>query len=158
MPTIDLNVNGVAHRVTTDAARSLLSVLRDDLELTGCKYGCGAGSCGACTVISEGRAIKSCTTAVGDVAGKKIRTVEGLEENGRLHPLQQAFLDVGAMQCGYCTCGMIMAGVALLTRNPQPSREDIVQTLDGNLCRCGTYGRIIDAVQKAAATMKGGSR
>ena len=109
-------------------------------------------------MIVESKSIKSCTTAVGDVAGKKIRTIEGLEQEGRLHPLQQAFLDCGAMQCGYCTPGMIMAGVSLLTKNPQPSRDDIVQGMEGNLCRCGTYGRIIDAVHKAAETMKGASR
>jgi aerobic-type carbon monoxide dehydrogenase small subunit (CoxS/CutS family) len=156
--TIELHVNGIKHRLQTDAGRSLLSVLRDDLELTGCKYGCGEGRCGACTVLIEGRAIRSCTTTLGDVAGKQVRTLEGLGQEGKLHPLQQAFLDVGAMQCGYCTAGMILSGVALLSKHPNPSREDIVRALDGNLCRCGTYGRITAAVRQAADSMKGGTR
>src|ERR1700737_318597 len=115
MPSIkELHVNGLKRSLEADAERSLLSVLRDDLDLTGSKYGCGEGRCGACTVLVEGKAVRSCLTALGDVAGKQVRTIEGLERDGRLHPLQQAFLDAGAMQCGYCTAGMIMAGVALL--------------------------------------------
>ena len=157
MPT-ELHVNGVKHRLDTDDSRSLLSVLRDDLELTGSKYGCGEGRCGACTVIVDGKATRSCTTALGTVAGKQVRTIEGLEQEGRLHPLQQAFLDAGAMQCGYCTAGMIMAGAALLAKNKSPSRDEIIRSMDGNICRCGTYGRILHAVSQASETMKGGAR
>jgi aerobic-type carbon monoxide dehydrogenase small subunit (CoxS/CutS family) len=148
----------IKHRLETDSTRSLLSVLRDDLELTGSKYGCGEGRCGACTVLVDGKAIRSCTTTLDDVAARQVQTIEGLELDGKLHPLQQTFLDVGALQCGYCTAGMIMSGVALLTKNPNPSREDIIRSLDGNLCRCGTYGRILQAVRQAADTMKGGAR
>jgi aerobic-type carbon monoxide dehydrogenase small subunit (CoxS/CutS family) len=143
-------------RVDADEGRSLLSVLRDDLDLTGCKYGCGEGQCGACTVILDGKAIRSCITAVGDCEGKPIATIEGLEQDGRLHPLQEAFLDVGAMQCGYCTTGMIMSGVALLRSNPDPSPSEIARSLQGNICRCGTYSRIVRAVRQAA--VKGSGR
>jgi aerobic-type carbon monoxide dehydrogenase small subunit (CoxS/CutS family) len=158
MATIELDVNGTKRRVEADEDRSLLSVLRDDLDLTGSKYGCGEGKCGACTVILAGRAVRSCITQVGTCTGKPITTIEGLEKDGRLHPLQEAFLHVGAMQCGYCTAGMIVAGVALLGKNPDPSPHDIVQALDGNVCRCGTYGRISLAVRQAAAALKGGGR
>jgi aerobic-type carbon monoxide dehydrogenase small subunit (CoxS/CutS family) len=146
----ELQVNGTKLRVDADEGRSLLSVLRDDLDLTGCKYGCGEGQCGACTVILDGKAIRSCITAVGDCQGKQIATVEGLEHDGKLHPLQEAFLDKGAMQCGYCTTGMIMSGVALLKANPDPSPPEIVRSLQGNICRCGTYARIVQAVRQAA--------
>src|SRR6185369_9575274 len=115
--TFDLKINGARRRVEVDPRRTLLSVLRDDLDLTGCKYGCGEGKCGACTVLLDGKATRSCVASVGDCAGKPITTIEGLEKGGKLHPLQAAFLDVGALQCGYCTCGMIMSGVALLGRN-----------------------------------------
>ncbi len=155
---IDLHVNGAKRRVEADPDRSLLSVLRNDLDLTGSKYGCGEGKCGACTVLVEGKAIRSCVTPVGTVADKDITTIEGLEKEGRLHPLQEAFLEVGALQCGYCTAGMILSGVALLDRNAHPERKDIVRALDGNICRCGTYARIILAVRKAAQTMKGGAQ
>jgi aerobic-type carbon monoxide dehydrogenase small subunit (CoxS/CutS family) len=158
LPITELQINGVRHRIETNAARSLLSVLRDDLELTGSKYGCGEGRCGACTIWVDGKAVRSCVTALGDVAGKEVRTIEGLEANGRLHPLQQAFLDVGAMQCGYCTSGMIMSGAALLAKNPSPNREEILRSMDGNICRCGTYGRIIEAIHQASGTANGGSR
>ena len=154
----ELHVNGTPRRVTADADRSLLSVLRDDLDLTGSKYGCGEGRCGACTVVLDGRAVRSCTTPVGDCAGKKITTIEGLERDGKLHPLQEAFLEAGAMQCGYCTPGMIMAGVALLGNNAAPTAEDIFQSMQGNICRCGTYVRIMLAVRKAAEALKGGGR
>jgi aerobic-type carbon monoxide dehydrogenase small subunit (CoxS/CutS family) len=156
MSTTQLQVNGVARRVENGSARSLLSVLRDDLDLTGTKYGCGEGRCGACTVLIDGKAVRSCITVLEDVAGKEVRTVEGLEHEGRLHALQQAFIDAGAMQCGYCTSGMLMSGVALLEKEPSPSRENIVRAMDGNICRCGTYGRIIQAIRQAAE--KGGSR
>jgi aerobic-type carbon monoxide dehydrogenase small subunit (CoxS/CutS family) len=154
----ELHVNGARHRIEADPARSLLSVLRDDLDLTGSKYGCGEGRCGACTVLIDGKAVRSCITALGDCAGKPITTIEGLERDGKLHPLQEAFLEVGAMQCGYCTPGMIMAGVALLARNPDPTRQDIIGSMEGNICRCGTYARIILAVRKAAEARKGGAR
>src|SRR6476469_6587928 len=121
----ELQVNGARLPVDADEARSLLSVLRDDLDLTGCKYGCGEGQCGACTVLVDGKATRSCITAVGECAGKKISTIEGLEQNGKLHPLQEAFLDCGALQCGYCTTGMIMSGVALLADKPDPSPAEI---------------------------------
>jgi aerobic-type carbon monoxide dehydrogenase small subunit (CoxS/CutS family) len=147
---IQLVLNGQPREVAAERERSLLSVLRDDLLLTGCKYGCGEGECGACTVLIDGRPTRSCITAVGDCAGKQIKTVESLEQNGQLHPLQQAFLDAGAMQCGYCTPGMIMTGVALLAKNPHPSRDEMVDGMNGNLCRCGCYSRIIAALQRAA--------
>ena len=158
MATIkELQVNGARRAVEADADRSLLSVLRDDLDLTGCKYGCGEGKCGACTVILAGRAVRSCVTQVGTCAGKPITTIEGLEKDGKLHPLQQAFLDAGAMQCAYCTSGMIVAGAALLRQNPNPSRQEIVEYMDGNICRCGTYPRIVAAVRRAVALRKGGN-
>src|SRR5947199_3112142 len=154
----ELNVNGARRRIDADAERPLLSVLRDDLDLTGSKYGCGEGRCGACTVLINGRATRSCITAVGDCADKQITTIEGLERGGKLHPLQTAFLDAGALQCGYCTCGMIMAGVALLHKNPTPTTRDIVRAMEGNVCRCGTYSRIILAILQAAKELKGGGK
>ena len=150
----ELRINGNTVRTNTDADRSLLSVLRDDLDLTGAKYGCGEGQCGACTVLVDGLPVRSCTTKIGSVAGKQITTIEGLEQNGKLHPLQQAFLESDAMQCGYCTCGMIVSGVALLRQNPQPKPDEIVRFMNGNICRCGTYQRIVAAISKAAAAMK----
>jgi aerobic-type carbon monoxide dehydrogenase small subunit (CoxS/CutS family) len=159
MATItELHVNGSKHGVEADPARSLLSVLRDDLDLTGSKYGCGEGRCGACTVMIDGKAVRSCTTRVGDCASKPITTIEGLEHNGKLHPLQEAFLKVGAMQCGYCTPGMILSGVALLSKNTAPSSQDILRAMEGNICRCGTYARIVLAIRKAAEAMKGGAQ
>src|SRR5437899_6143719 len=128
----ELHVNGAKRPLQADAERSLLSVLRDDLDLTGSKYGCGEGRCGACTVLIDGKAVRSCVTSVAECQGKQITTIESLEKDGQLHPLQQAFLDEGAMQCGYCTCGMIMSGVALLAKNAKPSTADIVRSLEGN--------------------------
>jgi aerobic-type carbon monoxide dehydrogenase small subunit (CoxS/CutS family) len=154
----ELRVNGERRRVDADAGRSLLSILRDDLELTGAKYGCGEGRCGACTVLVGGEPVRSCLARVGAIGEKPITTIEGLEQAGRLHPLQQAFLDHGAMQCGYCTSGMIMAGAGLLARTPDPDLPEIVRAMDGNICRCGTYPRILAAIRKAAETMKGGAR
>ena len=154
----DFHVNGTQHSVQAEAERSLLSVLRDDLDLTGSKYGCGEGRCGACTVLVDGKAVRSCVTTLGECQGKQIRTIEGLEKDGQLHPLQQAFLDAGAMQCAYCTSGMIMSGAALLSKNTQPTSADVVRSMEGNICRCGTYSRIISAVQHAAATLKGGAK
>jgi aerobic-type carbon monoxide dehydrogenase small subunit (CoxS/CutS family) len=155
MPNVqELRINGKAVRVEADRERLLLGVLRDDLGLTGAKYGCGEGRCGACTVLIDGTPTRSCLTKLGAVAAREITTIEGLETEGKLHPLQQAFLDAGAMQCGYCTCGMIMTGVALLREKPQPTREEIVEYMDGNICRCGTYPRIIAAIGKAAQAVK----
>jgi aerobic-type carbon monoxide dehydrogenase small subunit (CoxS/CutS family) len=151
----ELLVNGVRRRVDAEPGRTLLSVLRDDLDLTGTKYGCGEGRCGACTVLVDGRAVKSCLVRVESAAGKRITTIEGLERNGQLHPLQAAFLEADALQCGYCTPGMIMASAGLLDRNPNPTEPEIAAALEGNLCRCGTYPRIIQAVRLAA---KGGRR
>ena len=154
----ELNINGTKHKVNIDAEKSLLSVLRDDLDLTGSKYGCGEGQCGACTVLIGGLPTRSCITQVGTVTTKPITTIEGLETNGRLHPLQQAFLDYDALQCGYCTSGMIMSGVALLNKNSSPGEEEIVRAMEGNVCRCCTYPRILAAITQAARQMKGGTR
>lgn len=147
--SIELSVNGFWHEVSVDAERSLLSVLRDDLDLTGAKYGCGEARCGACIVLVEGQSTPSCITSVGDIAGRHVTTVEGLEQDGRLHPLQEAFIELGAMQCGYCTPGMIMSGVALLRENPDPSEAEIARALEVNVCRCGAHPRIIAAVRRA---------
>src|SRR4029079_7563412 len=153
---VPLQSQGAARDVAADGQRSLLSVLRDDLTLTGCKYGCGEGECGACTVLIDDKPTRSCITAVGECSEKRIRTVEGLGEGDRLHPVQQAFIDCGAMQCGYCTTGMIMSGVALLEKHSQPTRQQIVEQMNGNVCRCGTYSRIIAALERASGMAKGG--
>jgi aerobic-type carbon monoxide dehydrogenase small subunit (CoxS/CutS family) len=159
MPNVtELHINGSKQPVAADENRNLLSVLRDDLGLTGCKYGCGEGRCGACTVLIDGQSARSCITRVGSVRGKQIRTIEGLATGGKLHPLQESFLEAGALQCGYCTCGMIMAGVALLERQPHPDREEIIRSMNGNICRCGTYARIVTAIEQAALKMKGGAQ
>jgi aerobic-type carbon monoxide dehydrogenase small subunit (CoxS/CutS family) len=155
MPDVqELRINGKTVRVDADGDRPLLGVLRDDLGLTGSKYGCGEGRCGACTVLIDGEPARSCLTKLGAVAAREITTIEGLEKDGKLHPLQRAFLDAGAMQCAYCTSGMIITGAALLRRNPDPSRQEIVEYMDGNICRCGTYPRIIAAIRLAARAMK----
>jgi aerobic-type carbon monoxide dehydrogenase small subunit (CoxS/CutS family) len=151
----ELQVNGNKLKIDADADRTLLSVLRDDLDLTGSKYGCGEGQCGACTVLIDGQATRSCVTRLSAAAGKKITTIEGIEKNGRLHPLQEAFLEADALQCGYCTPGMIISGVALLNKNANPSEQEIVRFMEGNVCRCGTYPRIVSAIRKAAQSMKG---
>jgi nicotinate dehydrogenase subunit A len=159
MPRVtELRVNGKARRLDADSERSLLSVLRDDLALTGCKYGCGEGRCGACTVLIDGQAAHSCQAKVGAIGNREITTIEGLETDGKLHPLQEAFLKVGAFQCGYCTTGMILSGAALLKKDQDPSLESIVRAMDGNICRCGTYSRIVAAIREAAESMKGGAR
>lgn len=148
--TIGFNLNGKPVSLNTDDQRTLLWVLRTDLDLTGTKYGCGEGICGACTVAVNGEAVRSCQTSLANVAGKNVVTIEGLEKNGKLDPLQQAFADHGAFQCGYCTSGMIMNAWAFLKKNPRASRADIVQEMDGNLCRCGAHQRIIAAIQEVA--------
>ena len=151
MPRIkELLVNGARLKLDVDSERTLLDVLRNELDLTGAKYGCGEGQCGACTVLLDGRAVRSCVTSTASAVGKRITTIEGLEKNGKLHPLQDAFLETGAFQCGYCTPGMIMSGLALLQKTPNPSRDDIVRGMEGNICRCGTYPRIVQAVRLAA--------
>jgi aerobic-type carbon monoxide dehydrogenase small subunit (CoxS/CutS family) len=154
----ELHVNGNKLQIDAEADRSLLSVLRDDLDLTGTKYGCGEGQCGACTVLIDGQATRSCVTKVGSAIGKKIVTIESLDKNGRLHPIQEAFLEAEAFQCGYCTSGMIMSGFALLSKNPNPGEQEIGRFMEGNICRCGTYPRIVTAIRKAAQSMKGGGR
>jgi aerobic-type carbon monoxide dehydrogenase small subunit (CoxS/CutS family) len=150
MATLQLEVNGRRYSVKYPHDTPLLYVLRDELGLTGTKYGCGEGQCGACTVLLGGAARRSCQIPVSAAAGRPITTIEGLEQNGKLHPVQQAFLDVGAFQCAYCTSGMIMSSVGLLKTNPNPSPADIVQGLQGNMCRCGTHPRIMEAVLNAA--------
>jgi len=151
MKVIELRVNGTRRRVDLEIERSLLSVLRDDLDLTGAKYGCGEGQCGACTVLIDGQPVRSCVTKVSAIAGKQVTTIEGLEQSGRLHPLQEAFLEAGAMQCGYCIPGMIMSGVGLLKKNPHPSEPDIARAMEGNICRCGTYPRVVAAIRQATS-------
>ena len=151
-----VNVNGVERQIDVDGERTLLSVLRDDLDLTGTKYGCGEGQCGACTVLLNGVPTRSCRLTIGGVGARKVATIESLEEEGRLHPVQQAFLDHDAMQCGYCTSGMVLAGYALLQRNHDPSETEIVRALQGNICRCGTYPRIVAAIREASKTLQGG--
>ena len=148
--TSTLRVNGVDHPVALDRDRSLLYVLREELGLTGTKYGCGEGECGACKVLIEGVAVRSCVTPVGEAVGRSITTIEGLADGERLHPVQEAFLEAGAFQCGYCTPGMILSVVALLSRTPHPTDPEVRAGLDGNLCRCGGYLRIMEAVRIAS--------
>jgi aerobic-type carbon monoxide dehydrogenase small subunit (CoxS/CutS family) len=156
MPNVkNLRLNGRRIDVDAEEDRSLLDLLRDDLGLTGAKYGCGEGRCGACTVLVDGAPVRSCVTALKTVAAGEITTIEGLEQGGMLHPVQQAFLDADALQCGYCTCGMIMSAVGLLGKNPDPTREEVVEHMNGNICRCGTYPRILTALANAAKVLKG---
>lgn len=152
----ELHVNGKDVTLDVDGERSLLSVLRDDLDLTGSKYGCGEGQCGACTVLLDGVPTRSCITVVGSVGQRKVATIESLEQDGKLHPLQQAFLDAGAMQCSYCTSGMLMSSYALLQKKPDPSEAEIIRSMNGNICRCGTYQRIITAIKEGAKALQGG--
>ena len=149
MPTLDLLVNNARRHVEIGADQSLLSVLRDELQLTGAKYGCGEGQCGACTVLIDGRPTRSCVTKAASVGGSAVTTIEGLEEDGHLHPVQQAFLDADALQCGYCTPGMILEGVALLRRKAHPSDAEITRAMEGHVCRCCTYPRIVRAIREA---------
>lgn len=155
MARTTLLVNGTSRSIDTEGDPSLLSVLRDQLDLSGTKYGCGEGMCGACTVLIDGQWQRSCITPISKVNGRKITTIEGLARNGELHPLQQAFLDEAAMQCAYCTSGMIMTATALLRKNPNPSEAEIVRYMEGNVCRCGTYPRIVAAIQRAAKMKSG---
>jgi len=154
--TIRFRLNGKPVALDTDADRMLLWVLRTDLDLTGTKYGCGEGLCGSCTVIVDGRAVRSCQTNLGSVQGKEVTTIEGLAQDGKLHPLQEAFQQHGGFQCGYCTPGMIVNAYGLLLRNPHPTRDQIVQGMQPNLCRCGAHTRIIRAIEVAAGR-NGGS-
>jgi aerobic-type carbon monoxide dehydrogenase small subunit (CoxS/CutS family) len=149
-----LLVNGTEQHAELEPEKPLLYVLRDDLGLTGTKYGCGEGQCGACTVLMDGSPERSCLLPVSSATGKRITTIEGLSRGDRLHPVQQAFLDVEAFQCGYCTPGMIVSAAALLARTPNPSEEQIIRHMEGNVCRCGAYGRIVEAVRHAAATYR----
>jgi len=151
---MELRVNGEVRSVDADPSRSLLGVLRDELDLTGTKYGCGEGQCGACTVLVDGEPRRSCVTALGSVKGSEIRTIEGLAGKDVLHPLQESFLAEGAMQCGYCTAGMLMSAAGLLRSNPDPSERQILTHMNGNVCRCGTYVRIVRAIQRAASVAK----
>lgn len=153
--TIRFNLNGKGMRLTTSPERMLLWALRSDLEYTGTKYSCGEGFCGACTVLVDNEAVLSCQFPVQNVDGKDILTIEGLKRNGKLHPLQTAFIEHNALQCGFCTPGMIMRAYSLLLKNPQPTYGEIVEIMEGNLCRCGSYNRIIQAIQTAALKMKG---
>jgi nicotinate dehydrogenase subunit A len=154
MATIrQLNINGRVYTTEVDAESSLLFVLRDHLDLTGSKYGCGEGQCGACTVLIDGKSRRSCITRIGDVAQRQITTIEGLAQGDRLHPVQQAFLDEGAMQCAYCTSGMIMTAVSLLNTRRDSSAAEIARSMEGNICRCGTQPRIVLAIQRAAKAM-----
>ncbi|HEY4207871.1 MAG TPA: (2Fe-2S)-binding protein [Puia sp.] len=147
-----LHVNGVKHEISADPDVPLLTVLRNQLDLTGSKYGCGVGACGACTVLINGSPARSCITPVSGAAGKDIITIEGLEKNGKLHAVQEAFLATDAFQCSYCASGMIMAAVALLNANPSPSETAIVHAMNGNVCRCGTYPYIVRAIKLASKT------
>jgi aerobic-type carbon monoxide dehydrogenase small subunit (CoxS/CutS family) len=153
MSSIQLAINGRSYSVDTNPDTPLLTVLREHLDLTGSKYGCGEGQCGACTVLIDGKAQRSCITSIGAVTQKQITTIEGLADGEHLHPVQEAFLDAAAMQCAYCTSGMIMSAVSLLKRNPAPSEADIIKYMDGNICRCGTYPRIVSAIQQASKVM-----
>ena len=150
MPIFRLTINGRQHEVDAAADEPLLRVLRDELDLTGSKYGCGEGQCGACTVLVDGQPVRSCITRVGTLRSKAVTTIEGLATDNALHPVQKAFLEHDAMQCGYCTAGMIMSAVALLSKQPAPRDEEIVKAMNGNVCRCGSHPRILDAIRTAS--------
>jgi aerobic-type carbon monoxide dehydrogenase small subunit (CoxS/CutS family) len=154
--TIQFRLNGRPTSLTVDSDRMLLWVLRTELGLTGTKYGCGEALCGACTVLIDGEAVRSCNVPMKSVAGSDVVTIEGLASNGKLHPLQEAFIEHDALQCGFCTAGMILSAYSLLMKNPQPTRDEIIDHLDDNLCRCGAHTRILQAIETASRTMKGG--
>jgi aerobic-type carbon monoxide dehydrogenase small subunit (CoxS/CutS family) len=159
MKPIAFTLNGVARTLTLDEDRNLLWVLRDDLGLTGTKFGCGASYCGSCTVLIDGKSVRACATTMRTVEGKKVVTIEGLAEGDRLHPVQEAFVEHAGYQCGFCTSGMIMGGAALLLSNPKPTRAQITQGLERHLCRCGAQVRIVDAIEAASAVSStGGAR
>jgi carbon-monoxide dehydrogenase small subunit len=153
--TLRFTLNGKKTEVMIDPTQNLLWVLRNHFGLTGTKYGCGMGFCGACTILIDDEPVRSCMLPAGDIAGKKVVTIEGLEKKGKLHPVQKAFIDHDALQCGFCTPGMIMTATGLLLKNPSPTRQEIIEGLEENLCRCGAHVRILDAVETAAKTMKG---
>lgn len=155
--TIRFTLNGTPREAKVDADRALLWVIRTDLELTGSKYGCGQGLCGCCTVLIDDAAVRSCITPAGAVKGRRVTTIEGLARGGELHPVQQAFMEHDALQCGYCTPGMIMQAASLLNENPEPTASEIRYAMEDNLCRCGAHKRIVAAVQSAAKRMRGGS-
>jgi aerobic-type carbon monoxide dehydrogenase small subunit (CoxS/CutS family) len=156
--TVHFKLNGEAKTLAVDRKRMLLWVLRKDFRLTGAKYGCGEGLCGACTVLVDNEAVRSCQFPVEDLEGKEVVTIEGLAKDARLHPLQEAFVKHDALQCGFCTPGMILSAFALLKKNPDATRQDIIAGLEDNLCRCGAHTRIVQAVESASREMKGGSR
>ncbi len=153
--TIQFTLNKKPIKLTVDSDRMLLWVLRTDLGLTSAKYGCGEGYCGSCTVLLDNKAIRSCLLPVKSVKGKEVTTIEGLAKNGGLHPLQKAFIEHDALQCGYCTPGMILRAYSFLQKNPNPTYSDIIKNMDGNLCRCGSHNRIVQAIQSAAKEMRG---
>lgn len=153
---LSFTLNGAPRQLAVEEDRALLWILRADLGLTGCKYGCGMGLCGACTVLVNGEAVRSCVTLADEVEGKEVVTIEGLARNGNLHPLQKAFMEHDALQCGYCTPGMILTAYTLLMKNKKPSREEILNHMENNLCRCGSHPRIVQAIQTAAVEMNGG--
>jgi aerobic-type carbon monoxide dehydrogenase small subunit (CoxS/CutS family) len=152
--SLQFTLNGKPQRISAEARRTLLEVLREDLDLTGTKYGCGEGQCRACTVLLDGKPVRSCLTEIAEVEGRKVETIEGLALNGKLHPVQEAFVAEGAMQCGYCVPGMIMTAVGLLRRNPRPTRDQIIEALNGNICRCCGYVNILKAVEHATQSGK----
>jgi len=158
MAVVSFTLNGKPQRLTVDEDRSLLWVLREDLGLTGTKFGCGLTICGACTVLVDNEAVRACGLAIGDVGGKQVVTIEGLAHGDQLHPIQEAFLEKLGYQCGYCTPGMIIGAYALLLKNSTPTRDEIVAGMENNLCRCGAHVRIVEAIQSASAAMKGGAR
>jgi len=158
MGKFSLQINGKSYPVEAPQDETLLSVLRNRLELTGTKYGCGEGECGACTVLMDGSPTRSCSIPAAAVVGAKITTIEGLEQNGQLTSVQEAFLEEGAFQCGYCTAGMIMSATALLGNNHSPTQDQILAAMNGNICRCGTYPRILAAIKRASAQPNGGAR
>jgi len=153
---IRFTLNGKKTEITVDPTLTLLWVLRDQFGLSGTKYGCGEGLCGSCTVLIDNEVYRSCSIQIGDIAGQSIITIEGLSSNGQLHPIQSAFIEKDALQCGYCTPGMIISAYGLLLNNPEPTREEVIEGMEGNLCRCGAHIRIIEAIQSAGREMKGG--
>lgn len=158
MSKFNLQINGKTYPVEAPQDETLLSVLRNRLELTGTKYGCGEGQCGACTVLMDGAPTRSCSIPAAAATGAKITTIEGLDHNGQLTPIQEAFLEEGAFQCGYCTSGMIMSATALLRDNHAPTHDQVLEAMNGNVCRCGTYPRILAAIKRASTQPSGGGR